>query len=243
MMLHHIGEGAVSLLLRGCGGVAHYGRQRHVVVSLFLLPSEAAASCADCRKGAMHKHDLLLIVRNTRIGHQRRAAPQGSGARDGRVVIVLNPSEEAAAALTTIVANVTAAPLSAVSSAAATAGSTATILSNGRACIPTAAATATAATTATTAAIPTAATAVATAVATRIEPRVVGDLLQGQALCRVMVEHAVEKVGQLRVKHMTPVRMMVVPEARLSVLQRKEAVVAGELRITQHMILPSAWQE
>jgi hypothetical protein len=130
--------------------------------------------------------------------------------------------------------------LSAVSSAAATAGSTAAILSNGRACIPTAAATATAATTATTAAIP---TAVATAVATRIEPRVVGDLLQGQALCRVMVEHAVEKVGQLRVKHMTPVRMMVVPETRLSVLQRQEAVAAGELRITQHMILPSAWQE
>jgi hypothetical protein len=196
----------------------------------------------------MYEHDLLLIVRNTRIGHQRRAAPQGSGARDGRVVIVLNPSEEAAAALTTalcrraadavtIDANVPAAPLSAVSSAAATA------VSNGRACIPTAAATATAATTATTAAIPTAATAVATAVATRIEPRVVGDLLQGQALCRVMVEHAVEKVGQLRVKHMTPVWMMVVPEARLSVLQRQEAVVAGELRITQHMILPSAWQE
>jgi hypothetical protein len=57
----------------------------------------------------------------------------------------------------TIVANVTAAPLSAVSSADATAVSTAVstdvstaaILSNGRACIPTAAATATAATTAT----------------------------------------------------------------------------------------------
>ena len=126
-----------------------------------------------------------------------------------------------------------------MSSADATAVSTAAILSNGRACIPTAAATATTATAATTAAIPT----TATVVATRIEPRVVGDLLQGQALCRVMVEHAVDKVGQLRVKHMPPVWLMMVPETRLSVLQRQEAVVAGELRITQHMILPSAWQE